>query len=83
MKIIISIYKEQKEMKQKYLKPKIEEVEVAFEKALAAGSGDTSAGYDIGGEGSKWPETGPIHDDTGGGPGVSGAKEGGFMPGEE
>ena len=31
--------------------------------------------YDIGSGDSKWPKSGDVHDDTGNGPGVSGAKE--------
>ena len=31
--------------------------------------------YDIGSDSSKWPSKGDVHDDTGNGPGVSGAKE--------
>lgn len=30
--------------------------------------------YDIGSDHSKWPNKGDVHDDTGDGPGVSGAK---------
>lgn len=44
-----------------------------MESHLAAGSKKDQ--YDIGSGDSKWPKSGDVHDDTGNGPGVSGAKE--------
>ena len=44
-----------------------------MESHIAAGSEKDQ--YDIGSGDSKWPKSGDVHDDTGNGPGVSGAKE--------
>lgn len=46
---------------------------IEMESHLAAGSEKDQ--YDIGSGDSKWPKSGDVHDDTGNGPGVSGAKE--------
>ena len=62
-------------MKRIYVKPAIELVQVQLETFIAASPSDPSNGhdgYDIGSDDSKWPETGPIHDDYGDGPGYSG-----------
>lgn len=62
-------------MKRNYVKPAIELVQVQLDAFIAASPSDpsnTHDSYDIGGEGSKWPEEGGIYDDNGDGPGVSG-----------
>lgn len=46
---------------------------IEMESHLAAGSEKDK--YDIGSGDSKWPKSGDVHDDTGNGLGVSGAKE--------
>lgn len=62
-------------MKKNYVQPAIELVQVQLDTFIAASPSEPSNehdGYEIGGEGSKWPEQGEIHDDYGDGPGVSG-----------
>lgn len=62
-------------MKTIYEKPVLELVRVQIETFIAASPADPSNkddSYDLGGDDSQWPEVGPIHDDWGDGPGVSG-----------
>lgn len=60
-------------MKQTYQHPYIEVSSIEMELLLTATSKKDR--YDIGSGDSKWPKSGDVHDDTGNGPGVSGAKE--------
>lgn len=66
-------------MKRVYQKPMLEIVSTQIESLILVQSKDDQ--YSIGGDGSQWPKDGGIHDDTGGGPGVSGAKKAGLGAG--
>lgn len=59
-------------MKKKYIKPLTECIPVNLESQLMKNSKEDQ--YKIGGSNSQWPQEGSIPDDTGNGPGVSGAK---------
>lgn len=59
-------------MKRIYLHPEISLVALETSSIIAASPDDR---YSIGGEKSQYPESGGIKDDTGDGPGVSGAKQ--------
>ena len=60
-------------MKKTYRQPYIDVTAIDMELLLTTGSEKNK--YDIGSDSSKWPSKGDVHDDTGNGPGVSGAKE--------
>lgn len=60
-------------MKKTYRQPYIDVTAIDMELLLTTGSEKDK--YDIGSDSSKWPSKGDVHDDTGNGPGVSGAKE--------
>lgn len=60
-------------MKKEYVKPLTEEFILPRESVMARASHPDE--YSIGGDNSQWPEDGPIEDDYGDGPGVTGAKE--------
>lgn len=67
-------------MNKKYLTPSIKSLFIEVESHIAVGSNPSSKddSFSIGDGDSKHPEDGLIKDDTGDGPGVSGAKENGF-----
>lgn len=66
---------EAKSMKREYVVPEVEILDVQQEISLLVGSKEDQ--YSIGSGDSQWPQDGPIHDDYGDGPGVSGAKQNG------
>ena len=59
--------------KKTYYRPCIVVTPIEIELLLTVASEKDK--YDIGSGDSKWPKSGDVHDDTGNGPGVSGAKE--------
>lgn len=64
-------------MKKEYTSPCTELIDRQFSESLLNAASPTDQ-YSIGGDNSQWPEEGPIDDDWGQGPGVSGAKGGHF-----
>lgn len=60
-------------MKRIYVTPSAERVLTQLEDTLLASA--SKAEYAIGADDSKYPEEGPIEEDWGDGPGVSGAKQ--------